>query len=156
MWTFLALLYPFYEVADGEAEADEDNCAPRSNLYSFILNHYNVPLLSVVPEKLPPLYEFLTEEMVYREDEHESCWRSELPYDYDDEYGEPEVVGHIYEFRWDEMYGDRETHRQLVEALEKPDSPFMSEYEAIKRLLSDLASKAGRERTTRNIFDKMS
>ena len=51
LWTFLKTIYPDYEIADGEAITEDEFSEPHSNLYAFILTHYDIPLLTVVPDE---------------------------------------------------------------------------------------------------------
>ena len=154
MWTFLEAIYPDYEAADGEAFVDEDNTEPNSNLYAFILEHYNISLAEVLPEQLPGINELRVDYMVYREDIDESDWKENLPFGYEYEYGEPEVVGNLYRFDWDKIK-TAPYCANLKAALESEDSPFLKEYNSIKELLARLERNNSKKTISNNIFDGM-
>ena len=159
IWTFLDRLYDDYEMADGEAWADEDNCKPHSNLYEFILHLYNVELITPNPEDYPRIEAFLQDTLVYREDTKEDDWKDNLPYDYEDEYGEPTVTGNLYVIDWHKA---KHTHSlfndygEFILAVENPQNAFMKEYKAIKQLLKQLEEKySASVEPTANLFDLM-
>lgn len=159
IWTFLNRIYPDYEMTDGDAEAEEDNCAPHSNLYGFIIDHYNVPLLSPNANDFPGVDNYTRDTMVYREDTYEDVWSSDLPSSYEDIYGIPEVTGRLYVIDWKEAHEDCINYPQSMTgfkmAVESPAKPFMKEYNTIKELLKSLEEKTSRKSKTRNIFDLM-
>lgn len=159
IWTFLDRLYDDYEMADGEAWADEDNCKPHSNLYEFILHLYNVELITPNPENYPRIEAFLQDTLVYREDTKEDDWKDNLPYDYEDEYGEPTVTGNLYVIDWHKARQKNSTLRYstpFISAVEDPCNAFMKEYNAIKQLLKQLEEKySASVEPTANLFDLM-
>lgn len=159
IWTFLGKLYYDYEMADGDACTDEDNCKPHSNLYEFILKHYNVELTIPSPEDYPDIYEFLQDQSVYREDTDEDDWKENLPYDYEDIYGEPTITGNLYVIDWHkarESQWHRQHYREFISAVEKQDNVFMKEYNTIKCLLKQLEDKySSSPSPTVNLFDLM-
>ena len=154
LWTFLKTIYPDYEIADGEAFTDEMFSEPHSNLYAFILSHYDIPLLNVVPDEIDGIDWAEIETMVYREDTKEDVWKSELPFDYDLHYGEPEVTGHVYHFDWDDIQA-RYRYRELKASLENENSPFQKEYASVRNLLNELTQKTAPTPATEDPFDRM-
>lgn len=154
LWTFLKTIYPDYEIADGEAFTDEMLSEPRSNLYAFILSHYDIPLLNVSPDQFDGIDWAETETMVYREDTKEDVWKYELPSDYDLHYGEPEVTGHVYRFDWDQIQSTR-YYETLKESVEYSSSPFQKEYASIRNLLNELTQKTAPTPATEDPFDRM-
>jgi hypothetical protein len=155
IWTFLETMYPEYEVGDGDAYADDDMQLPHSNLYAFILSHYEVPLLSVDPDALDGIHWAEAETMVYREDIKKDVWKYEIPSDYEEYYGEPEETGHIYRFDWEQIQ-TQSYYRELKRSIEADASPFMKEYLAIKELLSQLETKNAPKPYSSNLFDRLS
>lgn len=159
VWTFLERLYPGYEITDGDAETDDDNCAPHSNLYGFILDQYNIPLLAPEAGDYNGIELYQEDYMVYREDTCDDVWSDDLPNWYESEYGKPEVTGHLYVIDWDEAYKDCLEYPQSRTgfrlAVESPSKPFMQEYNAIKDLLKELENKTSHKPKTKNIFDLM-
>ncbi len=155
IWTFLENMYPEYEVGDGDAYADDDLQLPHSNLYAFILSHYEVPLLSVDPDNLEGISWAEAETMVYREDIKKDVWKYEVPSSYEEYYGEPEETGHIYRFDWERIQ-TASYYRELKRAIESDSSPFMKEYLAVRELLSQLESKNAPKPRSSNIFDRLS
>ena len=154
LWTFLKTIYPDYEIADGEAITEDEFSEPHSNLYAFILTHYDIPLLTVVPDETDGIECTVTETMVYREDTKEDTWKSDLPFDYDLHYGEPEVTGHIYHFDWDDIQA-RYRYRELKASLENENSPFQKEYASVRNLLNELTQKTAPTPATEDPFDRM-
>lgn len=154
LWTFLKTIHPDYEIADGEAVAEEEFTEPHSNLYAFILSHYNIPLLNIVPDEIDGISEAEYDTMVYREDTQEDIWRSYLPPDYDLHYGEPDITGHAYHFYWEDIQIEH-CYRELKESLENEDSPFQKEYASIRNLLNELTQKTAPTPATEDPFDRM-
>ena len=153
LWSFLEEIYPFYQCADGVGEPDEDECQPHSNLYAFILDHYNVPLLSIDPTHFPGIEDALFDKLVYREDTDEDVYEADLPSNYDYYYGDPEVTGHIYSFNWEKFQAYPQRYETIIKSIEDPKSPFMQEYKAIKDLLHKLEAKSEESQNSENIFD---
>jgi len=159
IWTFLEKLYDNYEMAVGEAWADDDNCKPHSNLYSFILEHYKVSLLTPSAEMFPNIDFYTHDTLVYREDTREDDWKEELPFDYEDHYGEPEVTGSLFVIPWASVHKDYAQFPQLLEgfipAVEDPAKPFMAEYIAIQELAKSLEEKVAEKQEITDFFDLM-
>lgn len=159
IWTFLEKLYPGYQMADGDAEVDESGCRPHSNLYSFILDHYQVPLMSPDVNDYPDIAIFTADTMVFREDLNEDDWESNLFPTYIIDYGPPQITGNFYSIRWEDVVKDREsgsdTFDDFAAAVEDPDSSFMREYTAIRNLLEMLEEKVSSHPRTSDIFDLM-
>jgi hypothetical protein len=159
IWTFLDRLYDGYEMSDGDVWADDDNCKPHSNLYSFILDHYSVPLLKPSSEMFPHIDFYTEDTLVYREDTKQDDWKKNLPGDYTEYYGEPEETGHIFVITWSTVHRDYKNHPRLLEgfipAVEDPGSPFMAEYSAVKKLAKELEEKVADKPTTKDFFDLM-
>lgn len=154
LWTFLEKIYPYYEIADGEAYADDDLQEPNSNLYAFILEHYGIPLLSIDPSKLKDIWFAESQTMVYREDTKEDVWNDDLPSGYEERYGEPEITGHLYRFDWHRIRTSVYP-KALAASIEAKDSPFAAEYESIKKLLKELQHKAASVPKTKDPFENM-
>jgi len=159
IWTFLERLYDGYEIADGDAWADDDSCKSHSNLYSFILDHYAVPLLKPSSEMFPHIDFYTVDTLVYREDTKQDDWKKNLPVGYTEYYGEPEETGHIFIITWSTVHQDYKNYPRLLEgfipAVESPDSPFMAEYCAVKKLAKELEEKVVDKPTTKDFFDLM-
>ncbi len=157
IWTFLGRLYDGYELADGDAWVEDDNCQPRSNLYAFILKKYDIPLLMPIASSFPNIDCFTLDTLVYREDTKQDDWEKNLPSDYEENYGEPEVTGHIYSIRWNTVLEEYQYYPSNLEgfipAVENPESAFMAEYNAVKKLLSELESKIAEKPVTDDLFD---
>ncbi len=155
VWTFLLKIYPLYEVADGTAMADDDCILPNSNLYAFILDHYKIPLMNVVPDQLDGISYAEDETWVYREDTKEDVLDYQVPNGYEEYYGEPEVTGHLYRFAWDHIQTTSYA-ASLKRSIESEGSPFMKEYNSIKELLANLQKKVNDKPRSSNIFDRLS
>lgn len=152
IWSFLKHLYNCYEVADGTATVNDDFCKPRSNLYNFILNHYNIESATLYAEDISGIKYFLSGTMVYREDTCEDDWEENLPWNYEDNYGEPEITGYLYEIEWDKA---ENAGHEFIASIESSDNAFMKEYVAIKELLQTLETKNAKFTETASIFDMM-
>ena len=152
LWTFLETIYPSYQVADGEAEVDEEACSPKSNLYSFVHDCYNIPEINVNIDDFPDNYTLIIDELLWVNDAEDLMWKEEfhnwlneqeVEYGYflhsEYEEAETESRGYVYEFNWFPIKNS--THCELIETIEAEDSPFMKEYDAIKALLSSLQKK---------------
>ncbi len=154
LWTFLEKIYPNLEIADGEAYADDDSQLPNSNLYAFIVDHYNVQLASVIPDQIEDIFYLISDRMVYREDTDEDVWACEVPFEYEDIYGEPEVIGQVYRLDWTKIYTTPHL-RTLKKSIESESSPFVQEYNNIKALLTELKNKTASQKITKNPFEYM-
>ena len=155
IWAFLENLYPDYQAADGDAEPDDRYCKPASNLYAFILDHYNVPLQTFVAEDFPGIDLVEIDKMYYLEDIQEDVWSDDVPSEYEDAYGEPAETGHLYEFEWGKIKDDPEQYKVLIESILDPDKPFMAEYLEVKKLLETLKKKAAAKPKSEDLFDRM-
>ena len=154
LWTFLEAIYPFLEISDGDAYADDNSQIPMSNLYDFIIRHYNVPLADVVPEQISDLFFMESDRMVYRDDTAEDVWESELPSNYEEIYGSLEVIGRVYRFNWARICTDPSLH-MLKKSIESEESPFLQEYNNIKALLTELKHKTASKKITKDPFEYM-
>lgn len=154
LWTFLDKIYPSLELADGEAYADDDSQLPNSNLYAFIVDHYDVQLANVIADEIEGIDLQETDRMVYREDTNEDVWAADLPYEYENMYGEPEVTGHLYVLDWPLIHTAPNLHI-LKESIEDTNSPFVQEYNNIKKLLAELQNKTASKKITKDPFEHM-
>ena len=155
IWSFLETIYPDYEMADGDCEADEDNCAPSSNLYAFILETYHLEIDVPFFDELEHYGYFVEETYVYREDIKQDDLDYHVPSDYEEMYGEPEITGHVYKLDWERINNNRGLYGDLARAIESPDSAFVKEYDAIKRLRADLSEKAKPSDESADFLDDM-
>jgi hypothetical protein len=84
---------------------------------------------------------------------------SHLPVGYTEYCGEPEETGHIFIITWSTVHQDYKNYPRLLEgfipAVESPDSPFMAEYCAMKKLAKELEEKVADKPTTKDFFDLM-
>ena len=155
IWTFLDTIYPDYEMADGDCEPDEDNRAPSSNLYAFILECYHLEIDVPFLDELEDYGYFVEETYVYREDIKQDDLDYHVPSGYEEMYGEPEVTGHIYKLEWEKINNNRAFYGDLARAIESPDCAFVKEYEAVKQLRDDLREKAKPSEDSEDFLDDM-
>ena len=156
-WTFLQKMYPVLYYENGETNGTTDN-EPDSFLYNFIIN---AKLLYRVLENddLPQDERFLTNEWVYLdEDYHDSdidtnelMELDEVPYDYTNQFGEPEVVGRSYELNIDTVLSDPDAYQDVMRMLEKDDFPLMREFVNAREYMQELADN--RETVGDDLFD---
>lgn len=152
LWTFLETIYPSYQVADGEADVGDEACSPKSNLYSFIHDCYNIHEINININNFPNKDTLIIDEILWVNAAENLMWKEEflswfyehsIEYDglkyWEYEVDETESRGYVYEFDWFSIKNS--TDRELIEAIEAENSPFMKEYNAIKALLFSLQKK---------------
>ena len=98
---------------------------------------------------------FVEETYVYREDIKQDDLSYNVPSDYEEMYGEPEVTGHVYQLDWERIDNNRGLYGDLARAIESPDSAFVKEYEAIKCLRDNLREKAKPSDDSTDFLDDM-
>ena len=135
IWTFFETLYPNLECSSGEVP-ENVNDEPVSALYSFIRNQYDIPHPLPAPPELLVIGNAVFEAFVFRKDTEKIVSSTKLPAGYADRYGKPEVVGCKYTFDWDALKESSEGNMIIADK----SSPFHVEYDAVKRLCSELAS----------------
>lgn len=156
-WTFLQKMYPVLYYENGETNGTTDN-EPDSFLYNFIIN---AKLLYRVLENddLPQDERFLTNEWVYLDEDYhdpdidtnELMELDEVPYDYTNQFGEPEVVGRSYELNIDTVLSDPDAYQDVMRMLEKDDFPLMREFVNAREYMQELADN--RETVGDDLFD---
>lgn len=80
---------------------------------------------------------------------------SEMPCGYDTEkYGEPELVGHFYEFDMTDVLSRPELYKELIEIIYNDNFPIKIEFELARKFWSELQTKYKDEGSnTLNLFD---
>lgn len=143
---FFETLYPHLECASGEVP-ENVNHEPASALYCFIRNQYGIPHPSPAPSELPTIGNAILELFVFRKDIEKIVSSTKLPAGYADHYGKPEIDGCKYTFDWDAL---RESSEGAMMIADKS-STFHVEYDAVKKLCSELASAESDDED--NLFD---
>lgn len=146
-WTFLQRMYPVLYYEEGETNSVSLN-TPESFLYDSIINicrirgHFR-------NDDLPFDKCFVTNEWVYLDEEYEDpdietgslIDIDEVPWDYKDIYGEPEVVGRNYEIHIEDVLKESDSHKELLDLLNNDDFPLKAEYLNVKRYMQELIDR---------------
>lgn len=148
--TFLEILYPTIYYSHGEVP-DTYNNEPQSFLYEFIVNQFEIDqeCSSDVSSIFPEESDFETEQYGYLMDEwvdsEENSYDGELmeinevPSEYVEEYGCPDVVGRQYEFEVSKIYEFFWDYGDFYNILESDDFPLKVEYRLVRELLTSLS-----------------
>ncbi|MFY9549028.1 NACHT domain-containing protein [Miniphocaeibacter sp.] len=150
-WTFLETLYLYLSYEKGETNVSISN-DPQSYLYEFIslLNDNE----SVDYLDLPHYEQLVVEEYVYlvTEDGREELVNStDVSWEYEKEYGEPDTVGWLFEIDIDDILRKPEEYKELLEILDKDDFVLKVEYIKMRKYLEEL--KAKQKVTGGSLFD---
>lgn len=146
-YTFLRKMYPVLFYEDGDTNGCEEN-EPESFLYGFIIHSQNIDAF-ITKDDLPVDERFVTNEWVYLdEDYHDEDLDTdalididEIPWDYKDQFGEPDVVGRNYELKISEVLDDPDTYEDVIVLLENNDFPIKAEFLAAREYLTELLDR---------------
>ena len=137
VWTFVKMMYGELECADGLMK-DKAKTAPDSRLYAYIADLYHLHPKAPQLDEYPVFDEFTLE--VYKLEDART-WQLKRIRTYARELSKHSNIGRIYHFDWDKLKETEEGRR----AVEKPDGPFVMEYEAVKKVYRDLSEKVSEE-----------
>lgn len=143
-WTFLQKMYPVLYYEDGDTNGCDDN-DPESFLYDSIIHIRGINGFFGAGD-LPCDQEFVTNEWVYLDDDYNDpdydegtlIDVDEVPWDYKEQYGEPDVVGRNYEIHVDEILRRSKEYKALLDLLSSDAFPLKTEYLEARLYLDEL------------------
>lgn len=150
-WTFLEKMYPILIYEKGETDEYVSNSA-ESYLFDFIQQING--LWSVKCENFPHYGSLVTNEYVYVIDEDESetlVNADDVDLDYKYEYGDPDVVGWVYEIDVEEVRGNPSEYSELINCLDDDEFDAKKSYVQMREYLNKLQSK--QKPTGDSLFD---
>lgn len=150
-WTFLEKMYPILIYEKGETDEYVSNSA-ESYLFDFIQQING--LWSVKCENFPHYGSLVTNEYVYVIDEDESetlVNADDVDWDYKYEYGDPDVVGWVYEIDVEEVRGNPSEYSELINCLDDDEFDAKKSYVQMREYLNELQSK--QKPTGDSLFD---
>lgn len=150
-WTFLEKMYPILRYEKGETDEYVSNSS-ESYLFDFIQQIND--LWSVKCENFPHYDSLVTNEYVYVIDEDESetlVNADDVDLDYKYEYGDPDVVGWVYEIDVEEVRGNPSKYSELIKCLDDDGFDAKKSYVQMREYLYELQSK--QKPTGDSLFD---
>jgi len=156
-WTFLQRMYPTLYYEDGDTNGCSDN-EPDSFLYDFIIHSQGIYAI-LDNKELPKDSRFLTNEWVYLDEEYrdpdidpnELIELDEVPWDYKENFGEPEVVGRNYEMNIDDILANPASNKDVIGLLESEDFPLKAEFVEVRQYMQKLIDN--KETVGDDLFD---
>ena len=150
-WTFLEKMYPILRYENGETDEYVSNSSD-SYLFDFIKQSNSI--WSVSCYDFPHYDSLVTNEYVYviDEDESETLVNAEdVDLDYKYEYGTPDVVGWLYEFKVEDVRENPSEYSDLIKCLDDDEFDAMKCYVQMREFLNELQSK--QKPTGDSLFD---
>lgn len=150
-WTFLESLYPYLSYEKGETNIlilDE----PQSYLYEFIKNLNDSKSVNYL--NLPHYEKLVVEEYIYliTEDGREELFNAEdVSWEYENAYGDPDVVGWLFEIDIEYIRMKAEEYKKLLEDLDNDNFVLKIEYVRMREYLEKLRLK--QKSTGSSLFD---
>ena len=146
-WTFLEELYPILYYENGETNTWSDN-EPTSFIYNAIIRIQDIAA-TLDFDELPHDDKYLTAKWGYLDSDYESpdyephslIILDEAPWDYVQEFGEPEIVGKTYEIDIESILRNPEKHEDTIHLLESDDFPIRAEFLAVRAYMQELIDK---------------
>lgn len=157
-FTFLEALYPTirYEVG---TTGDYISNTPNSFLYDFLIRQKRL-FENLYGSEFPYCEDFLTTNWVainqdWESDEYDLsdvCDQEEVPYEYIEEFDDPEVVGSSFEFNIEDVLLNKDDYYEIFSVLNSDDFPLKEEYVNIRNYYSEL--KESQNPTGDDLFDQ--
>lgn len=146
-WTFLQRMYPVLYYENGDTNGCDEN-EPESFIYSSIIRIQHIGAI-LDNDDLPYDDEFLTNEWVYLDEEYNDPEYDpnslididEVPWEYKERFGEPEVVGRNYEIHIADILKNPQVFHELFCRIESDDFPIKAEFLAVREYLQELIDK---------------
>jgi len=146
-WTFLQRMYPVLSYEDGETNYCSLN-TPESFLYDSIINICKLRGY-LRNDDLPFDKRFVTNEWVYLDEEYEDTDIEtgslidieEVPLEYEEIYGIPEIVGRNYEIHIDDILQKPDVNQKLLALLDDDDFPLKYEYLNVRGYMQKLIER---------------
>ena len=146
-WTFLQKMYPILYYEYGETDDYAYN-TPESFIYNSIIRIQGFYAI-LSDDTLPPDDEFVTTEWVYLDSDYQNpdfdpqtlVDLKDVPLEYIDYYGDPEIVGRNYEIHIADILKSTYRYQDLLCLLENDDFPLKAEYLAVRIYLQELIDR---------------
>lgn len=146
-WTFLQRIYPVLYYEDGETNGYSEN-EPESFLYDSIVKIRGIQAV-LGHDDLPFDEYFVTNEWVYLNEQYQDpdidtdCLIDieEVPWEYKEMYGEPEIVGKNYEIHIADVVEHPQLHKSLMDILDNDDFPIKAEYLEVREYMQELIDR---------------
>ena len=148
-WTFMQLVRPWYRYGLGYAEGYYETSSP-SFLYNFIIKHYGLEhRLEGFSYNLPFYEAFVMERFVEVEGVDEDGTRECFVMDLDDipslKDENPEIVGWSMYVKVAEIWSNPDDYKEMIKAMERPDFPYMMEYNETRQVMYKLQESANKK-----------
>lgn len=176
-WNFLMKEYPIIYVDEGKT-GDTDSNEPQSFLYATIVQNENLSSQEQLDDLQWPgdihampsndwvdAFESFLSDSDFDNfpdpdsipddelDVMERIYKDDLPIQYDDYFGEPEVIGKTYEIEMYKLEKNPIKYKEIRDFMLQPNFPLYQEYENVKRYYKDLKSRADKEQRSDELFD---
>ena len=146
-WTFLEELYPILYYESGETNVWIEN-EPNSFIYNSIIKIQDIAA-TLDFDELPQDDRYLTEEFVCLDSDYESSdyepnsliSMDEVPWEYKQEFEDPEIVGSLYEIDIASILENPQEHEDTIHLLESDDFPIKAEFLAVRAYMQELIDK---------------
>lgn len=133
-WTFLQKMYPVLYYEEGETDGFIFN-DPESFLYGFMIHKQSINAY-LSNDDLSLDERFITNKWVYLDEHYQDpdidtdrlIELNEVPSEYVEEYGEPDVVGRNYEIEIEKLLSDPDYYKDVIRCLESEEFPLMDEF----------------------------
>lgn len=140
--TFLEIMYPQIRYETGDTNEWIFNTA-SSFLFSFIREIAG--LYRPDCDNFPSVSSLIDAEYVSVYDDETGddiiITKDEVDWEYELEYGKPDTVGWVYEFKPSILWDNPEAYQELIERLENSECDFKKEYVGIRNYLTQLKEK---------------
>lgn len=156
-WTFLLKMYPvlYYETGDTNSYSENE---PESFLYDAIIRIYGIAS-TITSDSLPCDSRFITTEWCYLDDDYndpdyergELISVNDVPWDYRQQFGDPDVVGRNYELSVEDILSHQDQYRDVIRLLDSDEFPIKTEYLKARNLMQRLINS--RVKTGNDLFD---
>lgn len=148
-WTFMQRVRPYYSYEQGEVDGFSIINSP-SFLYDFIITRYRLRhRMAGFRDYMPFCEEFITDryaEMIIH-DEDGYCSKTVVDIDAipDFEDSDPDIVGWSFTVDVEEVWSNPDIYEELIETMERPDFPYMMEYNETRQLMEKLRILANKK-----------
>ena len=148
-WTFMQRVRPCYHYGLGYATGYYETSSP-SFLYSFIIKHYGTEhKIRGFCENLPFYEAFVVDKFIEVEGIDEEGEREIFVMDLDDvpslKDENPEIVGWSMSVNVADVWSNPDAYREMIAAMERPDFPYMLEYNETRQVMEKLQAAANKK-----------
>ena len=142
-WTFLEIMYPSIRYEKGDTDEWISN-TPNSYIFNFIVNEKISTNGTDDFSTLPHNDSLVDVEYAYVEDEEDGevlVNVEDISYEYKWEYGDPDIVGWIFEMEIDDILENEEGYEEMLEALNEDNFKLKVEYVKTREYFSSLKDR---------------